>query len=251
MPRVRQDGGMALRNADGRWMRRLLFPAMALAFANLGAIVHADPEPGSLIDRDVGSVGAINGQGVDVTRRVINTYGRCVARNRSRLAETILALPLRSDEQEATVRRVLGGEDGCLGTGDRTLRLAPPLVVGAMAEWFVADRYDAFDLPSLSRISDERFAEIGLAPRNAYEDFALCVVHRAPLAVRALVETEPAGSGEETAFARLTPHLGPCLPQAQTLAFNRATLRAYLAVGLYRALSVTASATAMSSSEQN
>ena len=228
----------ARRQGTGSYSMIRSFFASAGAILLLASAASAEPEPGSRIDTNRGSVGGIDNENAETAIRVMNTFGRCVARNRSRRAEEILALPLYSREQGALTRRVIGGEDGCMGAGDRQLSFSPPLLVGAMAEWFVLQRHDSRDLGDISRISDERLGEVGLTPRTGYEDFAICVVRRDAAAVRELIRTRPASDDERGVVSRLSPHLGPCLPEGGSFTFNRPSLRGILAAGLYRVLSV-------------
>ena len=128
-----------------------------------GAAANAEPELGSRIDTNRGAVDDIPDLERDTVLRVMNTFGRCVARNRTRFAEDILAMPLYTRSQAAQIRRVLGGADACLGAGNRSLGFQSILLVGAMAEWFIVERYARRDLADVARLTDERLIELGLA----------------------------------------------------------------------------------------
>jgi len=192
-------------------------------------------DTGTRIDRFRGAVSAIESEDARTARRVMITFGRCVARNRGRMAEAILAQPLFSDEQGGLARRSVGGEDGCLGY-EGELRFSPTLLVGAMAEHFVLTRHRNDDLGPVAAIADAGLAELGLEPRSVHEDVALCIVRRDPAAARALLESRPASDREGEAVGRLVPSLGPCLPAGNEYRLNHAAVRSLAAVGLYRIL---------------
>ncbi|HEU0134042.1 MAG TPA: hypothetical protein VFR28_04395 [Allosphingosinicella sp.] len=67
-------------------------------------------------------------------------------------------------------------------------------------------------------------------------DLAQCVYAAAPDEVSALLRTVPAEAAERKAFARLSPILGPCLPDGARIAFSVPQLRGSLAEATYRAL---------------
>jgi hypothetical protein len=74
-----------------------------------------------------------------------------------------------------------------------------------------------------------------LAAARASAAFADCLVSAAPLQSDAMLRT-PSGSAEEKAALKaLVPFLGPCVPTGQTLKLNLATVRAYVADGLWTA----------------
>jgi regulator of replication initiation timing len=63
------------------------------------------------------------------------------------------------------------------------------------------------------------------------------VVLQNPEAVRAIITTEPAGKEEAAALRAVRDQLANCVTEGQTLALNKANLRALLSVSLYRVLS--------------
>lgn len=206
----------------------LMLAVAALAAVTAGQL-RAEPELGSRIDTNRGAVGEVEDEDVRAARRVMIAYGRCVARNRMRLAQAILAEPIFGEQQYALIRRRFGGSDGCMGSSGAELRFSPMLLVGAMAEWFILERYEEADLGAVAALDDARVREVGLTPRSGYEDVALCVVRHDPVAARDLVRSRPAGDAERAAIARLVPHLGTCLPAGQEYRFNRGAVRALVA----------------------
>jgi hypothetical protein len=130
---------------------------------------------------------------------------------------------------------MIGGPDDCMGRNELRMEIPPALLAGAVAEHLIRSRYSRADLSLLNVPATSPPQSDGA--RNGFERLASCVVSRDPEGVRALVLTQPAGEDEPAAIARLSPHLAPCLSAGVTIEFNRATLRAVLATGLYRALS--------------
>ncbi len=169
--------------------------------------------------------------------RLLNQLGRCVARIRPETAERVLAQPIRSPEQAGEAMKINDLGAGCFARG--RLAFQPPLIAGAMAEHFIVTRYRDEDLAPIARLDEAGQAGAGLVPRTAYEDVALCVVRRNPAAVRALIDTEPASTAENAAMAPIFGELPQCLPAGQDFYFAHPTLRALVANGLYRILSVT------------
>ncbi len=204
-----------------RWMLAfcllsLCFPAVA---QTTGTRIHDQ-------DEEVETYEAVDST---TARRVMNRYGRCVARNNRRVAATVLAHPVRSSEQATEARRIAESDEGnCIGPGGGRLNFHAALLAGAMAEWFLSDA-----LPGRQAAPD-------LAPRSAWEAVALCIARSNPTANRALIATLPASDEEQAALAVLIPHVGPCLPAGQTFTLGKASLRALVAVGLYRLLSASA-----------
>lgn len=233
------DGLNDLGSRPGITVRYALILGLA-ALAYSGPPALAQPETGSRIDRMPGAVGAVESEDAITARRVMRTYGQCVARNRVRLARALLALPLGDGEQLRTMRRSAAQVPACLGRGVARLQFHPSLLLGAMAEFYVIERMGSRDLRPIAALTDARLAAMGLAPRTGYEDVATCVAVRDPAGVMALIRSEPGTDQESVAFNRLVPHLGPCLPEGLTLTLSPGPVRAIVAVGLYRLLSATA-----------
>lgn len=221
-------------------MRRLR-PFAALACVAAAAWPASAQQTNTHIDRYRGSVQHIEDDERASARQVANRFGRCVAHNNMRMAQQALALPLRSEAQDQAAWRVARSQEGCLGDGmDGRLTVHRPLLVGGMAEWFNEERLGGQDLDRIARITNEEMVAIGLAPRGGYEELAFCVVRRDPAGVKAIGETLPSTPEEASAMARVIPYLGPCLPEGARFEFGVPEVRALLAAGLYRMLSVLA-----------
>lgn len=212
--------------------RMIIVVGVALAVATP---VLAEPETGSRIDTARGSVTSSDMEAERAELRVMNKFARCVARNRNRKATTLLGLPYLSSEQSKLVSSTIGGEDGCLGSGDQELRFKPPAIIGGLAEELVLSRKN-LNVDQIAGMTDEAMDAAGLAPRNLAEDFGQCVARRTPALSVALIKTDP-GSKEESIIAKqLAPQLGPCLVEGSKLSLTSYSVRSIVAVGLYRML---------------
>lgn len=216
---------------SGRW----LCAALATALATGSTAPVRAQEEATRIER--GAVGLIERDDQRTARRVANAYGRCLARNRMRLVETLLAFPPGAREQQRRLLHVSQVTEHCLGSNAVELRIPPMLMVAAMAEWFLLERHRDVDVAAFAGISDEALAAMGAEPRTGHEDIALCVVRADPFAAHAVIAAEPAAVAEEAAVARLAPHLGPCLPAGEEYEFNPGSIRLLAAIGLYRLVS--------------
>lgn len=205
---------------------RLLF-LLGAASSLFATPALAKPPTGSNIDTAPGSVESVDREDAVTAARVANAFARCIAQQQRVGAASVLDFPYASPEQSRAVTRLLDLDQGCFRAAGAALRLNKTLLVGGMAEGVILDRFKRSPLPPLDAIE----------PRNAYEEFALCVLHQNASDVRALIETRPRDRHEDEILARIVPTLSPCLPANETLTFGRSALRGILAAGLYRALS--------------
>ncbi|HEX8669826.1 MAG TPA: hypothetical protein VF727_15780 [Allosphingosinicella sp.] len=215
------------------WVRAIaLMVCAATAGAASAEPVFNEPPKGS----DVW-----NGQfDPDEAVRLMNSYARCVAKGRKAKAEAFLALPLDGEEQHKASNKLTANSGDCMPRildGRMEISFQIPLLAGGAAEALILDRYGKSGPLPLAAAGAEGGAAPAPAPRNAMESFGQCVMLQDPQAVRAIVATEPAGKEEAAALRPVRQHLANCIPEGQTLALNKANLRALLAVALYRALS--------------
>jgi hypothetical protein len=136
-------------------------------------------------------------------------------------------------------------EGACLGDDVSSFRSDALVIVGAMAEWFVLNRYADV---GVGRVAQLPPAEPGEST-TVHELISTCIARSQPAASFALVQTQPATAEEGSALARLIPHFAPCLPKGQNK-FSRSALRAIVAAGLYRILSAASGSGGASSSER-
>jgi hypothetical protein len=157
--------------------------------------------------------------------KALNGLGHCLASARRGAAEQATALPFGSPEQARAAIAFLGPENSCFAS-DVEFDFEPNLFVGGMAEELFLSRYGQGDVAA--------FAAAAVEPRNQVEDLGLCVVRRNPVAVRALIETQPASPTESEAVSKMVPDIGPCVPQGMEIALSKRRMRALFAASLYR-----------------
>lgn len=212
---------------------RFVICCLALLLGPAGA-AWAQPEIGSLINRDRGAVRYLENPDSANSAEVMLAFARCFARQQERASEAVVRMPYQGREQAAAVRRLIDREESCLGDNSVQLRFPTQLLVGGMAEHFILRRYEGVDISALVAMDDEAIARSGLLGRNAYEALSLCVVRRDPAAARALVGTSPRSSAERTVIGRIVPNLAPCIPADFQMTFSPGALRALIATGVYR-----------------
>jgi hypothetical protein len=173
---------------------------------------------------------------------VVTEFSRCIASEEPRVATKMLTYPLSGPEQSAALRRAVDDLDHCLNYDITSSRISAPetlMLISGMAEELFRAGYGGRNVATLVETSAAK-------PRNINEDVALCVVRSNPMAARELIDTAPGSEGEKAVIAKIAPQLGSCVPQGQTLAVNRITVRAWVATGLYLAARSGGSATASS-----
>jgi hypothetical protein len=213
----------------------------AICLVFWSAIATAEPETGSRIDPARSAVTDSANDPID--RQVTNQFARCIADTRPQFADQILEMPFTSGEQEKLISAHLGGWDKCLSTYQFDLKLNTLSILGGMAESRIAYKYRGADPAAFAKVTDDQLYASPAAPRNTSEDFAMCLARKNPSAVRALIESRPETDKETASIKLLTPHLSECLIQGMTIQFNRSTIRAYAAYGLYRLQARYSSAT--------
>lgn len=167
-------------------------------------------------------------------RQVLNQLTRCIASRRASDVRAALALPVGSNEQLAAANALMNGTDGCGAGGPFEIEMHGMGLVGGLAEGLIDAQRTPRHLASLSSWTSEAIGSSALRPRNANEDFGLCVIRRAPQEAQTLVATRPDTPEERSAVSALVPHLSNCAPVGATLRFDRSTVRGQIAVGLYR-----------------
>lgn len=208
------------------------------AGAMLAMPAAAQPPTGSLIGPAPGAVRSQPAGDQINARRVMRTFAACLMRNNSRIAGDILARPFGSDEQQEVIDRRVAGVHDCGGPG-MSLGFNARALAGALAEAGLMTRFGSTGLLRLTRLTADQITIINLNPRNGFEELGLCVVRRAPDAVRAWAVSEPGSDAEANARRTVIPEIGQCVDQGQPLRADVVGLRAILSVALYRALHLT------------
>lgn len=169
-------------------------------------------------------------------RTAMRTFAACLLRTNSRVAIDILARPFGSGEQQQVIDRRVPGVRGCPRPGTN---LNAAALAGALSEAGLQGRFAATDVGRLTNLTPDTITINALEPRNAQEELGLCVVRRAPEAVRAWAASEPGSAQEANVRRALLPQISPCVDEGQPLRVDAAGLRAILSAGLYRALRLT------------
>ncbi len=169
-------------------------------------------------------------------RQALRSFLACLAEARPRWARQTLSYAYLSDAQARSAATALSGKDSCLRGRDAELTFRTSSVVANLAEHFVR-----------SEIQKANFAEVeaalsAMAPLNASEDFALCVVARDPAAARNLALSDFGSEDETRAVQELAVNLKPCMNKGEQLTVDVQALRALASMALYRGMT-TASKT--------
>jgi hypothetical protein len=184
--------------------------------------------------------------------QVLNSFARCLAQAKPDMARAVLALPTGSREQMAAAAGMLNGNDPCgPDRGEFELDIRGLGLIGGLAEGLLDVQSQTRNMATLASWNDQAIDGSGLRPRNANEDLGLCVVRRAPDETRRLLGTASGSSGEQQAVNAIVPHLGPCSPAGASLSFDRPTIRAQLAIALYRAAAFLRTAPATAAATRN
>jgi hypothetical protein len=191
------------------------------------------------------------------TRDVFSGYAQCVVQKRARDAEVVVLSTVGNSEILRTYPRMI--EPDCLRPGQQLVLpgeylrygLADALVRAEFAGGLPQDIGQAVALPhpevdeanyrpepgkaakpkELQRLQDARNKAIAFRLLSIYGE---CVDRRNPAAALALVLSKPGSKDEAQSFAALRPALEVCLPEGQTVAFTRVSLRGTVAMNRYR-----------------
>lgn len=174
--------------------------------------------------------------------RVMHRFGVCIARFPRYRTERVLALVPGTPEERRLIRTIAVTSQCLEQEGELSFRWQ--LLRGVIAEGLFESDFAALEGPPrrrpvvpFSNVTPEELAGMSEEGRRLLRalDFSQCVVAAAPAEVLALFATEPASAAEDAVFARIAPHLGPCLPQGAQMAIVKPQLRGQLAEAAYRA----------------
>lgn len=193
--------------------------AMILSAAALGASASAQRRP--RFDRDATTPDEI---------RVLARFSTCVARINPQRSRALLALDYRTIQHRDEMLRLAGANDDCIPPGSR-LAFGSVLFTGGLAENLLRRGRALADLGAFVALDPARPA---VAARDEIELMALCVVRASPGKVSALLQTAPAGDGEDAALRTLMPDFNSCLRAGSSVRVNRLSSRAILALAAYR-----------------
>lgn len=169
-------------------------------------------------------------------RASLRVLSHCLAKARPRWARQILAHPYLSKEQASMATMALAGNDTCVRGPEAEVTIRTSGLVGSLAEYFLVANGAGTSVSRISQMLDR------VPALNASEDFALCVASRDPVAARDLAISEPGGSAEAGAVQRLGAAIKPCRKPGESSEIDLQSLRALMAVALYRGMTSTGAA---------
>jgi hypothetical protein len=164
------------------------------------------------------------------SRQALRQMSECLAGLRPRWARQLLARPYLSNEQAYDASEALEGRDSCLRGRDAELTFRTSTMVGSLAEHFVRSEIGGVDFARLSRVLST------MDPRNASEDFALCIAAANPAAARNLALSEFGSPAETQAAAMLGRYVERCTNPGENLTVDLQSLRALTSSALYRGI---------------
>lgn len=169
-------------------------------------------------------------------RLVLKNLASCIANIRPGWARSTLSHPYLSSAQANAAAVAVSGRDNCLGQNEVEVVFRTSGMVGSLAEHFVAADLERADLPAVSRTLAR------LEPRNASEDFALCLASRDPVAARDLAVSRIGSRQENEAATRVAEHLDFCTNPGEQLTVDLQSLRSLVATALYRGMTTEVAA---------
>lgn len=174
-------------------------------------------------------------------------FARCLANYKRRQAVAWLATAPGTPASAATYEALVPHRDnrcvsiGSVTVGGASLNMTPRILRGHLAQALYLNRFSDGPpaMPDAAREipADAYIARVtGAADRESeiIRVFGECMATRHAVAVDGLLRTDVETDEESAALAALTPEMGPCLWNGQSIAFSRESLRAALADGLYR-----------------
>ena len=163
------------------------------------------------------------------SRQALRQMSICLAELRPRWARQLLARPYLSNEQAYDASEALEGRDSCV-RGDSEITFRTSTMVGSLAEHYVRSEIGGVDFTRLSRVLAT------MDPRNASEDFALCIAAADPAAARNLALSEFGSPAETQAATRLGRYVERCTNPGENLTVDLQSLRALTSSALYRGI---------------
>lgn len=171
------------------------------------------------------------------TFAAIRETARCVAGNKTELADNLLATKAGSTEEFEIYRAMFERRERSCVRYASLLSFHPQLMRGAIAEALYRRR--AADAPIIRPIEASAYTSLvrqGVmrAPPSHMAAFADCVTASRPAEVHALLTTTKMDSAEEkTAMRGLVDALSACLPNGQQISLAPLTMRVALAESAY------------------
>lgn len=213
---------------------------VALALLASSGLTAAQPETGSRIDRTrEGMTGFHDPRTQKSARAGINAMARCRADKQRARAVKTLSHRYLSDEQAKSLKMIfkkVSYDDRCSLAKNIRFGYSTAPIVGAFSEFFLLRKYNESDVAALSTLNDLDWQKDIMKPRNANELFGRCIVRKETDKVYALINTVPDTADESAVIKSIAPRLGSCVTDGLEVSFDKTSLRAILAYGLYRSV---------------
>lgn len=174
-------------------------------------------------------------------------FARCITAQNSVTVTTLLNSPPRSDVADSSIGGLLGVSTAtpCLAGGfpQGGLAIDRQRLRGSLSQALYLANHSAAAPPTIAGATPTQIPVAEFNARmaaavdpvdEAIRIFADCVVANNAMTVDGLVRSEFGSDAELAAITAVQPSMGPCLWEGRSIAFNRETLRAALAAGLYR-----------------
>jgi len=202
--------------------------------------VSAQPKTGSRIDNTRERMTGFHDPLRQKSARAgLNAMMRCKAENNRTRALKTLGHRYMSAEQTKSFDKIFNKieyDDRCSLAKDIRYSVSTGPTVGAFAEFFLLRKYGDDDIAELAKLTDLDWQQDIMKPRNANELFGQCVARSGRDAIHTLIQTVPDTEAESKAIKEIVPLLGPCVTDGLEVKFDKTSLRAILAYGLFRAV---------------
>lgn len=168
----------------------------------------------------------------------MSDFGACLVSNRSKTGQLLSAVP-GSDEERVVMNTLM--RTACPRIEEITVDT--DVLRDVVAEAAFERDFGSVGAPAkrtpVSLFTAPAADQLPAMPYSvrysvALIDYATCVVQAGPHQASALFATAPGSAQEASAFAAISPLLGPCLPQGSQATFSRPQLRGALAEAAYR-----------------
>lgn len=223
----------------------------------LGGFVMA-PTPATA-QREAQSADSQKSKDARFARKVMQEFAQCVVNSQGSLARKFVLMDADQWVPEEEYKKLAGGK--CLGLRGGRLKMARAYYRGALADdliqrelakdftltpaalaplyWREPGQPPQTDRKTGRALTSEKAKEfagrynIALAEHYVAQ-LGECVVRSDAAGARKVFDTALDSAEEIVALKALSPAVSGCLPEGQTLSFNRTNLRYALAVGYYR-----------------
>jgi hypothetical protein len=169
-------------------------------------------------------------------RQALRKLTICVAQLRPQWARTMLSYPYLSDDQASIAAEMVSGRDNCLGKHEVAVAFRTSSVVGFAAEHLVQAEMVKVDPKRIGNALNS------VAPKNASEDFGLCLAARDPSEALDLAYSDPGSGREASAAGQVALGLSYCSKPGESLKVDVQALRALVATALYRGVTAAVDA---------